>query len=43
VVDPILRHWSRESRAPVPDYPGGSMGPPEADALIERDGWQWRN
>ena len=43
VVDPILQHWSRESRTPVPDYPGGSMGPPDADALIERDGWQWRN
>ena len=42
-ADPILQHWARESRAPVPDYPGGSMGPAEADVLIERDGRQWRN
>lgn len=24
-------------------YPAGTMGPPEADALLERDGRQWRN
>jgi glucose-6-phosphate 1-dehydrogenase len=43
IVEPILRHWERDTRSPVPDYPAGSMGPTEAAALIERDDRQWRN
>ena len=43
IVEPILRHWERETRLPAPDYPAGSMGPTEANALIERDDRQWRN
>ena len=42
VVDPILRVW-RESPSPVSEYKAGSMGPAEADALIERGDRQWRN
>ena len=41
VVDPILREWQR-ARGPVPDYPPASMGPPEADVLLERDQRRWR-
>ena len=53
IVEPVLRHWARDAREKVPDYPAGSMGPPEADVLIEatsaeastptRDGRRWRN
>ena len=42
-VEPILRDWERATRAPVTDYPAGSMGPAEAAVLIERDDRQWRN
>ena len=42
VVDPILREWPR-ARGPVPTYPPASMGPPEADVLLERDDRRWRN
>jgi len=43
VVEPILQQWARDTRTLVPDYAAGSMGPTEADVLIERDGRQWRN
>ena len=43
IVEPVLRHWERDTRAAVPAYPAGSMGPTEADALIERDDRRWRN
>ena len=42
VIAPILRRWA-DSRDPVPEYPAGSMGPPEAYVLVERDGRQWRD
>jgi glucose-6-phosphate 1-dehydrogenase len=42
VIDPILRRWAHDIRDPVPEYRSGSMGPPDADVLIERDGRQWR-
>ena len=41
IVEPILQHWEHDRRAPVPDYPPGSMGPSEADLLIERDDRRW--
>jgi glucose-6-phosphate 1-dehydrogenase len=40
-VTPILEEWDAESRAPIPQYEPGSMGPPEADELIARDGRRW--
>ena len=43
VVEPILEQWQRDTRTPVPDYAAGSMGPTEADVLIERDDRRWRN
>ena len=40
IVDPIIARW--EKIPPVfPNYPAGSWGPPEADALMERDGCSW--
>jgi len=40
VCDPIVRHWS-ELREALPEYPAGSQGPHEADALLA-DGDAWR-
>ena len=41
IVDGLLSHWSA---APLgaPNYPAGSWGPTGADALIRRDGREWR-
>jgi glucose-6-phosphate 1-dehydrogenase len=41
IVDPILRAWA-EAGPPSHGYPGGSWGPGEADALLARDGREWR-
>ena len=43
VVDPILREWARQDAAPVLEYAAGSLGPAEADVLLERDDRRWRN
>jgi glucose-6-phosphate 1-dehydrogenase len=43
VIDPLLRGWASDAGEAVPEYRSGSMGPPEAERLIERDGRQWRN
>jgi len=42
VVQPVLDAW-RDEKTPIPGYPAGSWGPPEADALLARDGRRWRN
>ena len=42
VVQPILDAWSQDQRSPIPTYEPGSLGPSEADLLIERNGRQWR-
>ena len=41
VVQPILDAWAND-RSEIPIYPAGSSGPPEADALLERDHRHWR-
>jgi glucose-6-phosphate 1-dehydrogenase len=41
IVDPILTAWREDTASPIPQYPAGSSGPPEADALL-RDGHRWR-
>jgi glucose-6-phosphate 1-dehydrogenase len=41
VVDPILQAWAA-SRNGLRTYPPESWGPPEADALLAREGRQWR-
>jgi glucose-6-phosphate 1-dehydrogenase len=40
-VTPILEAWDADGRSPVPQYEPGTMGPPEADELIARDGRRW--
>ncbi|HEX6523403.1 MAG TPA: glucose-6-phosphate dehydrogenase [Streptosporangiaceae bacterium] len=40
ILDPIEEFWA-ENMKPEP-YPGGTAGPPSADALMARDGRAWR-
>ena len=39
-VDEISAVWENEP-AVFPNYPAGSMGPKEADLLLEKDGFSW--
>jgi glucose-6-phosphate 1-dehydrogenase len=41
ICDPILETWSR-TPGPLPQYPAGSAGPPEADALLAPNR-RWRS
>jgi len=43
VVAPILDVWQALTPRNFPNYAAGSLGPKEADELIERDGRRWRN
>ncbi|MPY77706.1 MAG: glucose-6-phosphate dehydrogenase [Actinophytocola sp.] len=40
ILDPVLDHWA-DHGAPEP-YAPGSWGPPSADAVLARDGRNWR-
>jgi glucose-6-phosphate 1-dehydrogenase len=40
ICDPIVQAWSR-TPGPLPQYPAGSEGPPEANAIL-RPGDSWR-
>jgi glucose-6-phosphate 1-dehydrogenase len=40
IIDPILQGWAASS-GPLPQYPAGSSGPAEADAILE-EGHRWR-
>ncbi|MBI4525988.1 MAG: glucose-6-phosphate dehydrogenase [Deltaproteobacteria bacterium] len=42
ILDPVLKYWAEKEPQGFPNYPAGSWGPPEADAMIGRDGLQWR-
>jgi glucose-6-phosphate 1-dehydrogenase len=42
VVQPILDAWARSKGRDLAFYPAGSDGPPEAHALLARDGRAWR-
>ncbi len=39
-VDPISEAW-KKGKAELATYPAGSMGPKEADEMLEKDGNQW--
>ncbi|SIS45940.1 glucose-6-phosphate dehydrogenase [Salimicrobium flavidum] len=39
-VDRILKKWSKEE-PDFPNYAAGTMGPQEADDLLEKDGFHW--
>jgi glucose-6-phosphate 1-dehydrogenase len=42
VVQPVLDAWAEDPDVALPIYPAGSAGPPEAEALLARDGRRWR-
>jgi glucose-6-phosphate 1-dehydrogenase len=42
VVMPILDAWGKIPAPDFPNYAAGSWGPQAAEALLERDGRQWR-
>jgi glucose-6-phosphate 1-dehydrogenase len=41
IIDPILQAWHADTDSPLPQYPAGSAGPEEANALLG-EGRQWR-
>ena len=41
LITPLLSEW-HQPHGGIPIYPAGSWGPSEADALMEKDGRQWR-
>ena len=42
LMDPILQGWETTDAPPLVTYEPGTWGPPEGDALLARDGSQWR-
>jgi glucose-6-phosphate 1-dehydrogenase len=42
IVQPVLDAWAADRAAEPAEYPAGSSGPNEADALLTRDGRHWR-
>ena len=42
VVQPILEDWNNR-QFDFPNYEPGTWGPAEADAMLARQGHQWRN
>jgi glucose-6-phosphate 1-dehydrogenase len=41
-ITPILARWEERAEAPLPTYPAGEWGPPEADLLTQSKGRAWR-
>jgi glucose-6-phosphate 1-dehydrogenase len=41
IVDPVLTAWHADTESPIPEYPAGSAGPVEANALLD-GGRRWR-
>jgi glucose-6-phosphate 1-dehydrogenase len=41
IIDPILTAWHADTESTIPQYPAGSAGPPEADALLQGTA-RWR-
>ena len=42
-ITAILDRWAEQKDGPLPTYPAGEWGPPQADGLIESTGRRWRN
>jgi glucose-6-phosphate 1-dehydrogenase len=41
IIDPVLTAWAGDTSSPIPQYPAGSAGPAEAQALLDH-GRTWR-
>jgi len=42
ILAPVLHAWARNTPRGFPNYAPGTWGPSEADALLARDGHEWR-
>lgn len=42
LLTPLLNHWADTAPHDFPNYPSGTWGPEAAEALLARDGRQWR-
>ncbi len=42
LITPILEGWSQRNEPPLESYPAGTWGPAGADALLVKDGAEWR-
>ena len=42
LLTPLLHYWQTENATDFPNYAAGTWGPKAADALIARNGAQWR-
>jgi glucose-6-phosphate 1-dehydrogenase len=42
ILMPVLDAWAKSSPRNFPNYPPGACGPQPADALLARDGHEWR-
>jgi glucose-6-phosphate 1-dehydrogenase len=42
VTDPLLDHWESHPPERVETYAAGTWGPAAADALLQQDGFRWR-
>lgn len=41
LLTPVLEKWKTDPAEDFPNYPAGSWGPKEADALLAREGREW--
>jgi glucose-6-phosphate 1-dehydrogenase len=41
IIDPILEAWAQDTASTIPQYPAGTPGPREANALLA-PGQMWR-
>ena len=42
LITPVHEAWAAQPVAAIPSYEAGEWGPPEADALMAREGRRWR-
>jgi glucose-6-phosphate 1-dehydrogenase len=42
-VMPVLEYWHALREKSFPNYAAGSQGPPQSDAMLKRDGEEWRH
>ncbi len=42
IIDPLLKRWETGQDPHIPVYEPGTMGPPESDEFMARDGRLWR-
>ncbi len=43
IVTPVLDVWKALPARDFPNYPAGTWGPPDSDAMLQKDGRAWKN